>query len=306
MAENLEDKVADAHGEGKKEEKKAPSGWESGWKEIKEGASVAANLSIAAGANLLSMLKYGVNKGLVLTSSFPIGAALHEYARADGKGNFTSAKARDESIAGLAFTALAVPGVAATLQIPKAFGLENVVTDVLGYELPMDALAVAGTTFFVLNPLLNLAYYPIQHLIHQKTFKGMWTSLKNEYLPSLKRTWWLNALTSGVMAATYANPVLTPLLFPYFALSGIAYRVLMSPEPIDYKKLAKGIFYSPLYAASYLTEGAASVANKISKSMSATVYSIGSWFDKLITPAGGKAASPTQAPAGAAPALQPA
>lgn len=297
MAETIDDKVMEAP---KKQEEKSPqipSRWETGWREVKQGAYDAANTAIAAGANAVSALKYGLDK-LLLTSSFPVGAALHAYSRKDGKGNFTLATARDESLAGLAFTALTVPSVAATMQVPQAFGLEGMVTNL--YSLPLDALAVAGATFFVLNPALNLLYYPIQHLIRQKTFKGMWTNLKNEYVPSLKRTWWLNAITSAVMGTVYANPAWTLALFPYFAVSAIAYRVFMSPEPIDYKKLGKALLY-PIYAPLSWAQGAGSlIYNKVSKGLGQAGYAIGSsmhqLMEKLFAPA--KPAAQT-APAGA-------
>lgn len=279
--ETLEDKVADAQGAKKEEKPNAPTRWQSGLKEIREGASAATNLAVATGANLLSALKYGFKKGFILTSSFPIGAAIHEYARADGKGSFSSAKLRDESVAGLVFTGMTVTGVDATLQVPKALGLEGAVSSALGLPIPVDAAAVAGTTFFVLNPSLNLAYYPIQYLIRKKTFRGMWTNLKKEYIPSLKRTLWLNALTSTVMAGVYTGAISGALLYPYFALSAIGYRVLMSSERVSYKKLGKALGYtllSPVYVPYKILQGAATFAKPVyrsAKGTAQTAYAIG-------------------------------
>lgn len=286
MAETLEEKVADTRPEGKKEEKKAPSRWESGWKEIKEGAYAATNSAIATGANYLSWLRHGLD-GLILTSSFPIGAAIHKYLRKDGKGELTTKTIRDESLAALIFTELAKYGVAATMAVPAAYGLEGV-TDILGASVSTGALAVAGTTFFVLNPLLNLVYKPIQHLIHKKTFTGMWTDIKTDYLKSLKRTWWLNALTAGVMAGVKSGTLSGGLLFPYFAASGLAYRILMSPEPIDYKKLVKALGYtllSPVYVPYKILQGTVSFAKPVYRSVKGTsqaAYAIGSTFYEKI------------------------
>ena len=233
MADNQENPQA----HDKKEEKpKAPTTLESVLKESSDAVKASTNTLLGTGAIAGATALFGLD-GLILASSFPIGRAIHEYSKADGKGKFTSGNFRDESISGAIFTGLAKYGVDATLQVPKAFGLEGMVTNAFGYSISTGALVVGAATGLVLNPLLNAVYYPLQYLIQNKTFKGMGQDFKKNYVKSLIRTAPLSAITSVAVGLTYAMPaVFAPLLFPYFALSGLAYRVLMSPEKISYKK----------------------------------------------------------------------
>ena len=85
-------------------------------------------------------------------------------------------------------------------------------------------------------------------------------------------------------------PAFAPLLFPYFALSGLAYRVLMSPEKIRYKKLGKTLL-SPLYAPFYLTSGIATAAGKAYSKAAAAAYSLGSAIGSLFKKAPAPAAA---------------
>ena len=155
-------------------------------------------------------------------------------------------------------------------------------------------MAVGAATGLVLNPLLNAVYYPLQYLIQNRTFKGMGQDFKKNYVKSLIRTAPLSVITSIAVGLTYAMPAFAPLLFPYFALSGLAYRVLMSPEKISYKKLGKALL-SPLYAPFYLAGGAASVTGKAYRGVTAAAYDIGSAISNLFKKAPAPAAAPKPA-----------
>lgn len=281
--------------EAKKEEKKQPTTLESMLAESSQAVKASTNTLLGTGAIAAATGLFGLD-GLILASSFPIGRAIHEHSKADGKGKFTSGNFRDESISGAIFTGLAKYGVDATLQVPKAFGLEGTVTNILGHSLSTGALAVGAATGLVLNPLLNAVYYPLQYLIQKKTFKGMGEDFKKNYVNSLIRTAPLSVITSIAVGLTYAMPTFfAPLLFPYFALSGLVYRVLMSPEKISYKKLGKTLL-SPLYVPFYLASGIATSAGKTYSKAAAAAYSlgsaIGSLFKKAPAPAAAQAAHP--------------
>jgi len=288
MADNQAEKP---QAQDKKEEKPKPTTLESAVDESWHAAKAATNTLLGIGATAGAIALFGLD-GLILTSSFPIGRAIFEYSKTDGKGKFTSGNFRDESISGAIFTGLAKYGVDGVKQVPKAFGLEGSVTNIIGYPVSTGALAVGAATGLVLNPLLNALYYPLQYLIQNKTFKGMSQDFKKNYVNSLIRTAPLSALTSVAVGLTYAIPALAPLLFPYFALSGIAYRVLMSPEKISYKKLGYSLL-SPVYAPFYLVSGAASVAGKAYRGITTAAYDIGSAIGSLFKKAP-KPAAPAQ------------
>ena len=138
------------------------------------------NPVIAAGAIGASTALFGMD-GLSVSSSFPAGRAITEFTRKDGKGKLTTENLRDESIAGALFTPAVVYGVEAVKNIPKAFGLEGMVTDVLGYSVPVAPLVVGGMAGLALTPVLNALYYPLQYLIQNKKFKGMGEDFKKNY-----------------------------------------------------------------------------------------------------------------------------
>ena len=128
-----------------------------------------ANPAMAAGALGASYALFGLD-GLSVASSFPVGMAIAEYARKDGKGQITTAKLRDEAISGALFTPALWYGIEAVKQAPKIFNLEDIVTfNILGASLSISPV-VAGLTFGVLTPALNALYYPLQYLIQNKKF----------------------------------------------------------------------------------------------------------------------------------------
>lgn len=207
----------------------------------------AANIVLGAAAIGGSYALYGLD-GLVLSSSFPIGRWIYDSTKAkknkDEKTSFT-ATFRDESISGALFTVPTKIGLDATYNVPKAYGLDGMVTDIFGYTVPVSPLVVAGVTGLILNPLLNAVYYPLKYVVQNKTFKGVGEDFKKNYVSSLIRTAPLSIITSIAVGLAYAMPAFAPLLFPYFALSSIAYRVFMSPKKINYAK--------PSYAKPALT-----------------------------------------------------
>ena len=265
--------MAEQAAEQKPKEGEKPKGQTTLDRVVNEVWNGIVNPLIAAGAIGASYRLFG-RDGLILALSFPLGRSLFEYAKADGKGKLTSGDVRDESISGAVFTGLTKYGVGAVNQVPKAFGLEGMVTDILGYSVSTGALAVGAATGLVLNPLLNAVYYPLQYLIQNKTFKGMGQDFKKNYVSSLIRTAPLSAITSVAVGLAYTMPAFVPFLFPYFALSGIAYRVLMSPEKINYLKLAFAPIILPIYGAYYLASGAVGASVSTVKGLASLVYNI--------------------------------
>lgn len=229
------------------------------------------NPAIAAGAIGASAALFGID-GLAVAASFPAGRAVVEYAKADGKGQFTTAKLRDEAIAGALFTPLVWHGINATKQIPKAFGLDGLVTNILGYSVPLSPLVVGGVTAGILTPLVTAIYYPLSYLIEHKTFKGIGEDFKKNYMKGLIRTAPLTVLTSAAVGAAYAMPFLAPYLFPFLAITNIAYRILLSPEKLSIWKLAISPIYAPIYGAYYLARGAVGAAVSTVKGLASLVY----------------------------------
>lgn len=301
MADNNAAKAPEA--EGKKEEKKQPTALEGAvnesWSAIKGTANTFVGTGAIAGATAL----FGLD-GLVTAASFPIGAKIsHGLA---GK-EFKSKNFRDEAIAGALFTPPLWYGVEAVKQVPKAFGLEGTVANILGASVPISPFVVGGLTFGVLTPALTALYYPLQYIIKNKTFKGIGKDFKENYLKGLVRASPLTALTSAAVGITYATPYLAPLLFPALAVANVLYRVLLSPEKIEYKKL----FYPSTYLPNFinpisLASGAGSL---VGKGYSAA-YRFGSGitnFFKSMASAARPASAPAPTPAPAtAPAAQPA
>lgn len=231
------------------------------------------NPVIAAGAIGASTALFGID-GLSVSSSFPAGRAVTEFTRKDGKGKLTTANLRDESIAGALFTPAVVYGVEAVKNIPKAFGLEGMVTDIMGYSVPVAPLVVGGVTGLALTPILNALYYPLQYLIQNKKFKGMGEDFKKNYFNGLVKTAPLTALASAAVGISYAMPVLAPYLFPALAALNIGYMVLLSPEKISAMKLLFSPITLPIYSAYYLAAGAVKTAYSSSGGLLKLIYNV--------------------------------
>lgn len=183
--------------------------------------------------------------GLVTALSFPIGGWIVQKSKADGKGKYTLGNFRDDSIAGALFAPAIWYGVNTIKQIPKVYGLEGLVTNILGYSVPVSPFIVAGAALGILTPVLNALYYPLQCIIQNKTLnpKKIYTDLKQNYWKGFKRSLITSTFASGAIGATYAMPYLAPYLFPFLALTNVAYRVFLSPEKISYKKALGYLFY---------------------------------------------------------------
>lgn len=231
------------------------------------------NPSVAAGAIGASTALFGVD-GLSVSSSFPAGRAVTEFTRKDGKGKLTTANLRDESIAGALFTPLSWYGIKAIKQVPKAIGIDDIVTaNILGQAVSISP-TVAGLTFGVLTPALTALYYPLQYLIQNKKFKGMGEDFKKNYFSGLVKTAPLTALASAAVGVSYAMPVLAPYLFPALAALNIGYRILLSPEKISAMKLLFSPITLPIYSAYYLATGAVKTAYSASGGLLKLIYNV--------------------------------
>jgi hypothetical protein len=240
-------------------------------KVVKDVWNGIVNPSIAAGAIGASYGLFGLD-GLSTAASFPVGRALVEFARKDGKGKLTTANLRDESIAGALFTPAVMYGIEAVKSIPKTFGLEGMVTNMLSYSVPVAPLVVGAATGLALSPILNALYYPLQYLIQNKKFKGMGEDFKKNYFSGLVKTAPLTALASAAVGVSYAMPVLAPYLFPALAALNIGYRVLLSPEKISAMKLLFSPITLPIYGAYYLAAGAVKTAYSASRGLFKLIY----------------------------------
>ena len=275
----------------KKEEKKQPTTLESALAESSHAIKASTNALLGTGAIAGATALFGLD-GLVTAASFPVGARIVN--KASGK-EFTSGNFRDEAIAGALFTPSLWYGIEAVKQVPKAYGLEGTVANILGASVPISPLLVGGLTFGVLTPALIALYYPLQYVMQNKTFKGMGKDFRKNYWKGLKRSMPLTAISSTMVAATYAMPYLAPLLFPALAVANIAYRVLLSPEKIEYKKLLYPSTYLPNFMNPfYLASGTVSLLSKTYNKVATAAYSLGSAIRDLFK------AAPSPAPAPAA------
>ena len=289
MADNQAEKP---QAQDKKEEKpKQSTTLESAIDESWHATKAATNTLIGTGAIAGATALFGLD-GLVTAASFPIGARIVK--KASGK-EFTTGNFRDEAIAGALFTPPLWYGIEAIKQVPKAFGLDDIVKfNILGTSMSISPV-VAGLTFGVLTPALTALYYPLQYVIQNKTFKGIGKDFKENYLKGLIRASPLTALTSAAVGAAYATPFLAPYLFPALAVANILYRVLLSPEKINYWKLNPfrhpstylPNFLNPFYLAS----DAASVMGKAYRGVTTAAYDIGSAIGSLFKKAPAPVAS---------------
>lgn len=228
------------------------------------------NTAIGATAIGASYALFGLD-GLVIAASFPLGGFVEKRIMAKNKDEsreeyesrkqFTSKNLRDESLGGALFTPFIIGGVNILRKIPQYFGLEGVV-NVLGYSMQKTALAAGGITLASV-PLFNAIYYPITHFVNNKTFKGAWQDLKEQYKRTLGRSLALSALWAGTVAYSVAMPAFYNYLFPVLAGFEVAYRVVLSRYKLNYWKLLNPATYLPNWANPfYLAEGLASLVSK--------------------------------------------
>ena len=300
MAETLEDKVANGT---EKKEPKLHSRTESASAEIKEGGRVVANASIGTGALGVSTLLGGYD-WLATAGTFLLGGFL-EKKLAKKPEPFTSKDFVRESAAGTTFAPFPWLTFETIKQIPQAYGIDGVV-NALGYAIPASAIAIGGLALATI-PLLNISYYLVKHVFDNGSFKGVGKEFKSggEYWKGTKRSMiYLGLPTAATVAAFATVPWLAPWFYPAFGALSVAYRLALSKKDVDYKKLAKGVAFSPYYAAKYTVkgaaytlQGAASVTQKASKGITEFAYALGSSIDKLISPSKAPSAGPTPAPA---------
>ena len=274
MAENDE---KSPETEAKKEEKK-PTTLESALKESGEATKSSFNTTLGTGAIAASTGLFGLD-GLVTAASFPIGGLIESKL---ANKPFTSKNFRDEAIAGTLFTPPLWYSMEAVKQVPRAFNLEGAVANILGTSFSVSPFLVGGLAFGALSALTAL-YYPLQYIVHNKTFKGIVKGLKENYWKGFKRTLPIAALTSAAVGTIYALPYLASYLFPALAVANIAYRVLLSKENLNYLKLLNPFTYVPNFLNPfYLVSGAATATYKAGKGVLEAAYAIGSTlYDKI-------------------------
>src|SRR3989338_6810083 len=250
----------------KKEEKPKQTILESVIAETSQAGKGLINSAIGTAAIGASTALFGLD-GLVTAASFPYGGMIEKrlmVEKDESKKQFTSKNFRDESIVGALLTPPIWFGVETVKQIPKAFGLENVVTNILGYSVPVSPFVVGGLFAGVLAPAITALYYPLDYLIKNKTFKGIGKDFKDNYLKGLKRTIPLSAITSAVVGTAYALPYVAPYLFPALAVANVLYRIFLSKEKLNYAKLLNPFTYLPKFANPfYVASGAASAAGRV-------------------------------------------
>ena len=239
---------------------------ESEFGQLFRGIANTAIGTIALGA---SYALFGLD-GLVTAASFPVGGFIEKRLLAkkdeskeeyESRKQFTSKNLRDEAVGGALFTAPLIGGINILRKIPQYFGLDGLV-NILGYSIPSAALAVGGITLASV-PLFNAVYYPITHFVNNKTFKGAWQDLKEQYKKTLGRSLVLSALWAGTVAYSVAMPAFYTYLFPVLAGFEVAYRVILSREKLKYLKLLNPFTYVPNWANPfYLSEGLASLISR--------------------------------------------
>lgn len=259
---------------------------EEGWKAVKG----AVNTTIAAAAIGAATYLYNIG-GLVTAASFPIGRKI-----SDGlAGIVTKIKDyRDEALVGLGLTPAIYTGLEILKQIPNVFGLDSIITNILGYSIPLtSSLTAAGLTFGILNPLLNALYYPLDYLIKNKKISGIGKYFKDNYVQGLKDTLPLNIATSALVGISYAIGVPTLYLLPLFAIAGVGYRILLKrrERKIEYKRLLYPSTYLPnSLNPFYLPSGFGQLYGRFTSYAEGIAGSIRNFFSEITKP------KPTPAP----------
>ena len=174
----------------KKEEKPKTTTLDSVIAETNRAGKGLINSAIGTAAIGASTALFGLD-GLVTALSFPYGGMVEKRLMQgdESKKQFTSKNFRDESIVGMLLTLPIWFGVEAVKQIPKGFGLENVVTNILGYSVPVSPFIVGGLFLGALNPAITALYYPLDYLIKNKLPSPTLTpnsKVKNILLPEPK------------------------------------------------------------------------------------------------------------------------
>ena len=274
MADNPEEQKP--KNEEKKEEKTT---LESVVKESSEAVKGFTNSAIGTAAIGASTALFGLD-GLVTAASFPIGGLIE--SKLSGK-EFKSKHFRDEAIAGALFTPSLWYGLNTIKQVPKAFGLDGIVTNILGASVPISPLVVSGL-FIGLTPALTALYYPLQYVIQNKTFKGIGKDFKEHYTKGLIRTLPLTALTSAAVGATYALPYLAPYLFPAIAVSNVLYRLLLSKEKLNYAKLLNPFTYVPNFLNPfYLANSVVNTTGKVYRDVITAASDLGASVRNILS-----------------------
>lgn len=215
---------------------------------IKESGK-AVNALVGAGAIAGTYFIGGINT-LVVASAFPTGEKI---SRGLIGKELPSADFRDQGFLGALFAPINYAGITAVKELPKAIGLDSIVTNLFGYSVPLTSSLVAGAlTAGVLGPAFVGIYYPLEYLITKKTFKGMWAYTKKKFYTGLMDTIPLNIFAGAAVATTYVFPALAPLLFPAFAIGTIIYKMKLAKTEgkIDYKRA----FYPSTYLPTNLTK----------------------------------------------------
>lgn len=285
MADNPEEQKPKA--EEKKEEKPATTTLDSVIAETNQAGRGLMNSAIGTAALGASAALFGLD-GLVTALSFPYGGMIEKRLMSEkdeSKKQFTSKHFRDESIVGALLTPPILLGVEAAKQFPRAMGLENVVTNILGYSVPVSPFIVGGLFLGALSPAITALYYPIDYLIKNKTFKGIGEDFKKNYLKGLMRTIPLAAMASTAVGAAYALPYLAPYLFPAIGVANVLYRIFLSKENLNYWKLLNPFTYIPKFANPfYVTSGVGSAVGKVYNKITTAIYDLGSavrdWYNK--------------------------
>ncbi|MBI2542293.1 hypothetical protein HYV80_06295 [Candidatus Woesearchaeota archaeon] len=253
--------MADEHGrqQAQPAEKKGPSKFEVIVNEyVKQIAIPVAIGGVVAAAHKVATLF-----GSIPAAASAIGATLEQIV---SKGNIDISTGRllSETATGAAVGSAAYAGLQAVNGIPKVFGLEHAVANVLGYVIPVSTFAVGTATLGILAPAAVALYYSVSHLFNNNfKFEGMGKDFKEHYLKGLARTMPLNILSSLGVAALYAGYTLTPYIAIPAALGlGALYRLALSREKINYfyLKLATLPVWGPIVGASHLIAGAVTTA----------------------------------------------
>ena len=300
MADETLDQKVNAPTNQEKEETRI-SGLQNMFNEASDALRFIGNTAIAAGAIGAATYFYNIG-GLITAGAFTAARKIGDSLR----GVETKIEdIRDSSSIGAGFAPAVYTGVEILKQIPNAFRLDEIVTNMASYSVPLvSSLAVTGLTFAVLNPLLTAFYHPLNYIVTNKKISGVAKHFKDNYIQSLKNTWDVNAFLSIATGIAYATALPTLYLLPIYGLGTILYALKLSKGEgkIEYKRLFSTIA-EPFKYPFRLIEGTRSL---IYNRLMPSAYSLGDWFRKILTPKPTSAQEqrPTPAPQGALPQPQ--
>ena len=295
MPDNNQATQPQAAQEGKEEKQKTPPLLENLVNESYSAIKGARDFLITGSAIGAATYFYNLVPGFLFSTTPALAAKISNSL--SGKPNKIEEN-RDEVLAGTAALPIVYALVQYIRQIPKAFGLDDIVTNISGSYVPLaSSLAVSALSFTALMPAITALRMGFRYVIKEKKISGLYNHYKENYLKRVKERLPAKIAISSLIGASYAVPATFPIVFPALALYGLYSQVqrnlkekIKEDGKINYKKLLYPSTYIPNFANPFhLVSGFATYGSKLYDKFTSGAYKAASglrdWWDKSAPPA---------------------